>query len=274
VTTRRTGETGTHRQAALAALALLLIVAGCAMPDPRVSWATARAALWADEPTATLTPAAGATATAMPTPEQIPAALAPTEAPTVTLEPTATPRPTATATPTISMLVGPAVPWLTVQAYTSTPWPAYVAATPPEGPAAATIPPRSFPGSPAPTWTPAPTVFPILPGQPTPGTPVGAELRLVSSTGYLTEGGGAFVVAGEVENISTQSFESVLAVVSLYDAGGVLITTDKALIEFSPLRPGVVSPFSVITIVESQWPPIAEYELAFTDFFGRPFVLE
>lgn len=271
--TRRIGGTDGCRLTALT-LVLLLLLAGCAIPDPRVTWATARAALGVAKFTVTPTPSPEPAATATPTLEPETAEEAMTAVPTATTGPTNTPRPTATATPTISMLQGPAVPWLTVQAYTSTPRPAYVAATPPAGPSVATVAPRPLPGSPAPTWTPAPTAFPVVPGQPTPGEPGGAELRLVSSTGYLTEGGTAFVVAGEVENISSQSFEWVRAVVTLYDAGAELIATDGAYIDFSPLAPGAVSPFSVILLVEPHWPPIVEFEVAFTDFYGRPLVLE
>ena len=257
--------------AALVGLALLLLVAGCAWADPRVPLATARAALAGGKMTPTTRPSAQPTATSTAT---APPTTMPSETPTATPSATSSPKPTPTATPTVAMLVGPAVPWLTVQAYTSTPRPAYVVATPLDGPAAATVPPRPFPGGPAPTWTPAPTTFPLLPGQPTPGAPTSGELRLVSSTGYLTEGGAAFVVEGEVENIASQAFEHIRAVVSLYDVGGTFIATDSAFIEFSPLAPGAVSPFSVYILVQTQWPPIAEYELVFTDLYGRPFVLE
>lgn len=267
--TRRKRANGAYRVLAPVALGLLFILAGCAMPDPRVSWATARAALGGGKSTVTPTPSVEPTATVTPTPEQTPLAPAPTEAPTGTPAPTATPRPTATATPTISMLVGPAVPWLTVQAYTSTPRPAYVAATPPEGPAAATIPPRPFPGSPAPTWTPVPTVFPVLPGQPateTPSAPTGPELELLSIAAFVDASTGELVVTGEVRNIGNRTLTGVRAVVNLYDAQDRLLGSASEPLVYPSLAPDQRSPFAV---AQPDRPESSRYTVQFLDAEGK-----
>ena len=267
--TRRSKWVGRRRQVALAALGLLLLAAGCGLPNPGISWDAARAALGGAKPTVTPTPSAEPTATATPTPERMPVALAPTQACTSTPAPTASPWPTATATPTISMLVGPAVPWLTVQAYTSTPRPAYVAATPPQGPAVATIPPRPFPGSAAPTWTPAPTVFPILPGQPTPGTPSapsGPALELLSVADYADASTGELVVTGEVRNLSDRTLSGVRAVVNLYDAQDRLLGSASEPLVYPSLAPEQRSPFAVAQIDRAER---SRYSVQFLDAEGK-----
>jgi len=195
--------------------------------------------------------------------------VAPTGAPTAIPSSTATPSPTATETPTLSMLVGPAVPWLTVQAQTSTPRPAYVAATPPEGPSVATIPPRPFPGSPAPTWTPAPTIFPILPGEPAPGTPSvppGPELELLSLADYVDASTGELVVTGEVRNISNRTLLGVTAVVNQYDAEGRLLGSASETLVYPSLAPDQRSPFAVAQTDRAER---SRYTIQFLDSEGK-----
>lgn len=253
--------------AALAALILILGTSGCGLGGENTRLDGAVAALLGVEPTATNTPTAAPAATAVPTEAR--AAAAPSVVPTNTSTPTGTPRPTGTPTPTIADLVGPAVPWLTVQAYTSTPRPAYVAATPPEGPAVATIPPRPFAGSPAPTWTPAPTALPVLPGQLTPGTPSapsGPVLELLSVADFVDAATGEFVVTGEVRNISDRVLSGVRAVVNLYDAQDRLLGSASEGLVFPSLKPDQRSPFAV---AQADRQGRARFTVQFLDAEGK-----
>jgi len=257
---------------------LLVVAVGCVAPDPRVAFATARAALGGGA-AATVTPTLASTATesaaapAAVTPSDEATTAAPLPTPTwtaaATLGPTSTPWPTATSTPTIAMIVGPAAPWLTVQARTSTPRPAYVPATPPSGPAVATIPPLVFPGSAAPTWTPAPTAFPIRPGEVvtgTPSAPSGPELELLSMAEFVDEAAGEFVVTGEVHNIGDRTLEGVTALVNLYDAQERFLATGSAPIVYPSLPPGLRSPFAVTLALR---PGADHYTIQFLDGSGK-----
>jgi hypothetical protein len=263
---RRTNGSSGVRRIVPALLCLLLLGAGCDAVDVGGRLDGVMAALRRAEPTATIAHTAEPATMASPTREAVPEAAAPTVAPTSTPVPTATPAPTATATATISMLVGPAVPWLTVQAYTSTPRPAYVAATPPEGPALATIPPRSFPGEAAPTWTPAPTAFPVLPGQPDTATPSGPVLELLSVADFVDEATGELVVTGEVRNISEDTVTGVRAVVNLYDVQDQLLGSASEPLVFPSLSPDQRSPFAV---AQAARPQRSHFTIQFLDGTGR-----
>ena len=249
--------------AALAALMALLLAAGCGPAGSGSSGMSASAAQGGAQPAVAAAPAHGPVAAATPTDEPLSLALAPVWVPPNPPAPSATPRPT--ATPTVAMLVGPAVPWLTVQAYTSTPRPAYVAATPPAGPAVATIPPRTFPGSPAPTWTPAPTAFPVLPGQPPTATPE-PRLELVSVADLVDAPTGEIVVTGEVRNISDRTLFGVRAVVNLYDAQGRLLGSASEALVFTSLKPDQRSPF---VVAQTDREARSRYTVQFLDARGR-----
>jgi hypothetical protein len=61
-----------------------------------------------------------------------------------------------------------------------------------------------------------------------------------------TKGGSFVEVRGQVKNISGSSLKSVAAVATFYDKDEGFITSDDALIDYNPIMPGQVSPFSVL----------------------------
>lgn len=64
---------------------------------------------------------------------------------------------------------------------------------------------------------------------------------------HWSESYGYAKAEGQVQNISEKSLKNVEAVVSWYAKNGDFITSDSALIEYNPLLPGQVSPFTVVT---------------------------
>ncbi len=55
-----------------------------------------------------------------------------------------------------------------------------------------------------------------------------------------------FYVKGLVKNISSKSIESVEAIAICSDKNDEFVTSDNAMIEYSPLLPGQTSPFEVM----------------------------
>jgi hypothetical protein len=92
-----------------------------------------------------------------------------------------------------------------------------------------------------PTPYPTPTATAVRP-TPTPRPPQ-YKLALLSTRGSSSYG--FFTVEGEVKNISGSTLEDVVAVVTVLDSNHKFITYDEALIEYTTLLPGQISPFSV-----------------------------
>jgi Tfp pilus assembly protein PilE len=89
------------------------------------------------------------------------------------------------------------------------------------------------------------------------------DLELLSwrwSAGY------SFVTAeGQVKNVTNRNLTNVQALVTWYDGGGNMITSDSALIEYNPILPGQTSPFSVIA---RHNPAMAKASIEFKHLFG------
>lgn len=97
-----------------------------------------------------------------------------------------------------------------------------------------------------------------------PPTPTN-KLALLSSRGYRSEGGGYFIVEGEVQNISDESLKSVAAQTTWYSKDGTMISSSDALVEFDPLMPGQKSPFKTMT---RENPEMSKYTVSFKRLFG------
>jgi hypothetical protein len=95
----------------------------------------------------------------------------------------------------------------------------------------------------------------------------GAQLALLSSRGYQTEGGGYYIVEGEVRNISGERLADVEAVASWYASNGTFITSDSALIDYNPIMPGQTSPFKVMSTAN---PEMDKYSVGFKTVLGLP----
>lgn len=92
----------------------------------------------------------------------------------------------------------------------------------------------------------------------------GADLRL-KSWSWREEY--SFAIAeGSVMNVSGRSLENVEAVVTFTTSDGTFITSDDALIEYSPLLPGQTSPWKVTT----RWnPQMAKASIEFKTLRGE-----
>jgi hypothetical protein len=97
-------------------------------------------------------------------------------------------------------------------------------------------------------------------GAPAPATP---QLELLSARRY--EERGHRQVEGEVKNISNESLENVVAVVTWYTNSNQLLKSDEALIEVNPILPGRTSPFKTVTTPN---PALTSYTVTFKRQFG------
>lgn len=82
-----------------------------------------------------------------------------------------------------------------------------------------------------------------------------------STSGHFRE------VTGEVENLSGNSIESLQVIVSWYDGSGKLVTTDSAMVEYTPLLAGQKSPFKTMT---RHNPAMSTYKLGFRSMISGP----
>ena len=73
-------------------------------------------------------------------------------------------------------------------------------------------------------------------------------------------------ITGEATNLSGKKLDAVLAVASFYAEDGTLITSDFAMLEFSPLMPDQSSPFKIMT---PNNPHISKARIAFKLFGGQ-----
>jgi hypothetical protein len=89
------------------------------------------------------------------------------------------------------------------------------------------------------------------------------KLELLSDRGTLDEY--FATVEGQVKNISGQSLDSVLVVVSWYDASGGFITSDWSFIDYQPILAGQTSPFKVMT---TKNPAMKKFSINFKEFAG------
>lgn len=114
-----------------------------------------------------------------------------------------------------------------------------------------------------PKWTPVETASPAPAATPKPKW----ELAWLSSRDYQSDGGGYSIFEGEVKNLTGSALEDIVAIVSVYDESGSFITSDHALIEYTTLLPGQVSPYEVMVDYN---PEISRYIVEFATFLGQP----
>ncbi len=93
----------------------------------------------------------------------------------------------------------------------------------------------------------------------------GALLLVTAANEYYQPASGYMHLEGEVKNVSGQSLNNVLAVVSYYTAAGEYVTTDSNLIDFQPILSNQTSPFHVLTPGN---PAIERWKLLFKIFNG------
>jgi hypothetical protein len=74
-----------------------------------------------------------------------------------------------------------------------------------------------------------------------------------------------FRVIGEIQNTSTEKIDGVFAVVTAYDKDGELVGTQDARIDYSPIMPNQISPF---TVMMRQNPLIDNYRINFRKSFS------
>lgn len=110
--------------------------------------------------------------------------------------------------------------------------------------------PRAAPGVAAPVATPEPEPAPVL--------------QLLASRGY--EGDGSFhYVEGQVRNASAKPLEHVAAVATWYTKSGEFVSSDSALIDYTPLLPGQTSAFKTMT---RSNPEMSRYTVEFKALSG------
>ena len=74
------------------------------------------------------------------------------------------------------------------------------------------------------------------------------------------------IVKGQVRNISGHDLYNIEALVSFYSAGGELITYESSLVEYNPILPNQITPFSVFI-----WkvPNFKTIKISFKTFLGK-----
>lgn len=79
-----------------------------------------------------------------------------------------------------------------------------------------------------------------------------------SEYGYAT-------ASGSVKNISGKPLKRIQAVVSFYGRNGAFVTSDDAMIDYSPILPGQTSPFKVMA---RHNPAMSTARVEFKEMFG------
>jgi hypothetical protein len=98
----------------------------------------------------------------------------------------------------------------------------------------------------------------------TPAPPSDA-LALLSSRGYESDGGGYWIVEGQVKNLAGRSLSNVTAVTTWYTKDGDFITTDQALIDYNPLLAEQTAPFKTMSRGN---PAMSKYVVEFKTLLG------
>lgn len=75
-----------------------------------------------------------------------------------------------------------------------------------------------------------------------------------------------FRIIGEVQNISNEKLNGVSAVATVYDKNKQIIATDSFTIEYDPIMPNQVSPF---TCVIKKNPLMDSYKVSFKTYKGE-----
>ena len=102
------------------------------------------------------------------------------------------------------------------------------------------------------------------PPPPATETPLPYKLSLISGSCTTRKDIGFIECEGFVENISGVSMTNVEAVV-IYTSGGTSVSSDSALIDYSPILPGQQSPFSTIGRYN---PAFDGWRVEFKEFLG------
>lgn len=95
-----------------------------------------------------------------------------------------------------------------------------------------------------------------------------ADIELLSWT--WRKGRNYVTAEGQVRNISGRKLERVQALVTWYDKNKNMVTSDTSLIEYDPLMPNQVSPF---TVMERYNPEMRSASLEFKFMFGREIIV-
>lgn len=96
----------------------------------------------------------------------------------------------------------------------------------------------------------------------------GDQIELLASRGFQSSDSYKRV-EGQVKNLTSDAFRSVTAVVSWFDKDDRFISSDSALVDYRPLLPGQVSPFSVLV---ASNPEMKSFRVEFT-VSGRPLTI-
>ncbi len=95
--------------------------------------------------------------------------------------------------------------------------------------------------------------------------PARDEVALVSTRGYESDGGGYWIVEGQVTNISDAPIKNLEAVSTWYTKADEFITTDSALVDFNPILPGQTSPFKTMSRGN---PAMSKFAVEFKQLMG------
>lgn len=91
------------------------------------------------------------------------------------------------------------------------------------------------------------------------------KLAILSSRAYASEGGGYYIVEGQVQNISGESLRNIEAVANWSTRDGTFVTSDSAMVDYDPILPGQVSPFKTMSRAN---PEMAKYSVEFKSLMG------
>lgn len=103
-----------------------------------------------------------------------------------------------------------------------------------------------------------------LDSSPSSNTVRSPQLRLLS----VRDNGsyGYHIVEGQVQNLSAEKMERVMAQVTFYDKSGNMVTSEDSLIEYDPLMPAQTSPFKVMIRAN---PAMDRYQIDFKYMLGE-----
>ncbi len=96
-------------------------------------------------------------------------------------------------------------------------------------------------------------------------TPKERQVKLLS-VNYVDSSDMYFRLVGEVQNLSSEKMSGVSAVATIYDKQNQVMATDSFSIEYNPLMPDQVSPF---TCIFRKNPLMDSYKISFKNSSGQ-----
>lgn len=99
-------------------------------------------------------------------------------------------------------------------------------------------------------------------------TESGADIQILSYTGFLTNYGGtlAYRVVGEVKNVGSRAYNNTFVNIVLYDQGNNIITNATVKTELSVIGPNRISPFSFIEFNATKAVNVARCEVMISSY--------